>query len=129
MIILLPLGAVNNNAQYIGAKSTKYESDHNMEGFSPGPQYRILNAKDVMRLIGLSRVTIWRMEHEGKIPKRADTGTYAVGWLDTDIHEWIPNGRSYSDGMKPLCMKSCMIYTLFLDYLNLLAFTCDLVNY
>lgn len=74
MIILLPLGAVNNNAQYIGAKSTKYESDHNMEGFSLGPQYRILRTKDVVRMIGLSRVTIWRLEHDGKFPKHQNIG-------------------------------------------------------
>jgi predicted DNA-binding transcriptional regulator AlpA len=84
MIILLPLGAVNNNAQYIGAKSTKYESDHNMEGFSLGPQYRILRAKDVMRLIGLSRSTVWNLMGDGKLHKQRHIGQRSFGWLDGD---------------------------------------------
>jgi prophage regulatory protein len=57
----------------------------------PEPQGRILRAKDVMRMIGLSRSTIWRLEHEGKFPKRANIGGNAVGWLDTEIRAWIDN--------------------------------------
>ena len=58
---------------------------------APKAQGRILRPKEVMRMIGLSRVTIWRMEHDGKFPKRAVLGGRSIGWMDTEIYQWIAN--------------------------------------
>ncbi len=66
-------------------KPAKNESHDRMSG----PEGRILRAKDVMRMIGLSRSTIWRLENKGKFPKRANIGGKTVGWRDKEIHEWI----------------------------------------
>jgi prophage regulatory protein len=57
-----------------------------------GPQGRIVRIREVLRMVGLSRSTIWRLEREDKFPKHRNMGSRLVGWLDTEIHEWI-NGR------------------------------------
>ncbi len=55
----------------------------------PGPQGRILRAKEVIRMTGLSRTTLWLMERAGTFPKHRQIGSRSVGWLDTQVHEWI----------------------------------------
>jgi prophage regulatory protein len=59
--------------------------------YAPKAQGRILRPKEVIRMIGMSRATIWRMEHDGRFPKHASLGGRSVGWLDTEIHQWIAN--------------------------------------
>jgi prophage regulatory protein len=41
------------------------------------------------RLMGISRVTMWRLEREGKAPKRLKIGENSVGWLRHEIEAWI----------------------------------------
>jgi prophage regulatory protein len=55
----------------------------------PRPEGRILRLKDVVRMVGLSRSTVWKMDLEGKFPKHRKLGPRSVGWLDVEIHEWI----------------------------------------
>ena len=50
---------------------------------------RILREPEVLKMVGLSRVTIWRWERDGKFPKRRRLGASAVGWLETEVEEWI----------------------------------------
>ena len=39
--------------------------------------------------IGYSRVSLWRMERNGKFPKRVPIGPSRHGWLETEIDDWI----------------------------------------
>ena len=58
---------------------------------------RILKTNEVMKTIGLSKVTIWRMEKAGVFPKRINISSRRVGWLESEIEEWIesrPKGIS-----------------------------------
>jgi prophage regulatory protein len=41
-----------------------------------------------MQLIGLSRMTIYRLELAGEFPKRRRLSKNSVAWLDTDIAQW-----------------------------------------
>jgi prophage regulatory protein len=42
------------------------------------------------RLItGLSRVTRWRLEREGKFPRRRRLSSGAIGWLRSEIATWV----------------------------------------
>jgi len=54
-----------------------------------GPQGRLLRLKEVVRMVGLSRSTIYNYMNEGKFPKHRNIGPRSVAWLDTEIHEWI----------------------------------------
>ena len=50
---------------------------------------RFLRPKDVARMCGLSRTTIWRMQREEKFPERRRITARSVGWLAEDVEEWI----------------------------------------
>ncbi len=39
--------------------------------------------------IPYSKVHIWRLEREGKFPKRVPLGASRHGWIETEIDDWI----------------------------------------
>jgi prophage regulatory protein len=49
----------------------------------------ILRTRQVTRLTGLSRVTIWRLERLGEFPRRRQLGRNSVGWLSAEVDDWI----------------------------------------
>jgi prophage regulatory protein len=52
-------------------------------------QERFLRFGTVADMIGLSRSTIWRMEQEGKFPKRVQLGSKSVAWRLSDLIRWM----------------------------------------
>lgn len=38
---------------------------------------------------GLSRVTIWRLEKQGKFPQRLQLTIGTVGWIDDEVDKWL----------------------------------------
>ena len=48
---------------------------------------RILKTNEVVKIIGLSKVTIWRMERSGTFPKRINLSDRRVGWVESEILE------------------------------------------
>jgi prophage regulatory protein len=65
---------------------------------SVGPQGRIMRLKEVVRMVGLSKATVWNMDRKGKFPKHRKLGPRSTGWLDTEIHEWIHERFGNSTG-------------------------------
>ena len=49
----------------------------------------ILRLKKVMEKTGLSRSTIYNYIKDKTFPKPISLGIRAVGWLESDIDEWI----------------------------------------
>jgi prophage regulatory protein len=47
----------------------------------------------VIEITGLSTSTIWRLEQEGKFPKRIRIGKRAIAWLSSDIQKWITSKK------------------------------------
>lgn len=50
---------------------------------------RILRQAEVEHRTGLSRTSIWRRERDGDFPRRRKIGNGTVGWLESEITEWI----------------------------------------
>ena len=50
---------------------------------------RIMRLKEVIEKTGLSRSTIYNLISQGKFPKQIDLGARSVGWVDTEIEEWL----------------------------------------
>ena len=50
---------------------------------------QILNVKDVSLITKLSRVTIWRLEKEGKFPPRIKISQKRIGWRKDAVAKWI----------------------------------------
>ena len=58
---------------------------------------RILAPTIVARMIGLSRVTIWRMCRRGQFPKPIAISPGRVGFIAEDIEDWIDSKRERGD--------------------------------
>ncbi|PLX39775.1 MAG: DNA-binding protein [Deltaproteobacteria bacterium] len=50
---------------------------------------RFLRAPEVIRITGLSRPTIWRMEKRGQFPQRRSISANSVGWLSSEVENWM----------------------------------------
>jgi predicted DNA-binding transcriptional regulator AlpA len=52
---------------------------------------RFLREGERAHITGLSRTTWWRLERQGRAPKRRHLSENAVGWLESEIREWMAN--------------------------------------
>ncbi|MDZ4821587.1 MAG: AlpA family phage regulatory protein [Planctomycetota bacterium] len=50
---------------------------------------RVLRWAAVRERIQLSRTTIWRLERQGKFPRRFKIGSKSVGWLENEVEDWV----------------------------------------
>ena len=50
---------------------------------------RIMRKPEILNMIGLSDPTIWRMEKDGKFPKRIRLGGNSCGWLESEVTGWL----------------------------------------
>jgi prophage regulatory protein len=50
---------------------------------------KIMRLKDVMACTGLGRSSIYKFIAAGTFPKPIALGDRAVGWLETEIKDWI----------------------------------------
>ena len=50
---------------------------------------RIIRLKEVMDCTGLGRSTIYKYISEGSFPKSVSLGDRAVGWVESEVHDWI----------------------------------------
>jgi prophage regulatory protein len=69
--------SVKNN---FGHPSSELEECHKM---------RIVRLKEVIDLTGLARSTIYKYIGKNIFPKRVSLGDRCVGWLLSDIEDWI----------------------------------------
>lgn len=49
----------------------------------------IARMPEVMRMVGLSKPSIYRMIAAGKFPASVPLGDVAVGWLRAEVAQWI----------------------------------------
>ncbi|KAA6193627.1 AlpA family phage regulatory protein [Pseudomonas sp. FSL R10-0056] len=50
---------------------------------------RIIRLKEVIDCTGLGRSTIYKYISEGSFPKSVSLGDRAVGWVESEVHDWI----------------------------------------
>ena len=50
---------------------------------------RFISKHEVLKVSGLSHVTQWRMEKRDEFPKRRQMSPGRVGWLESEILEWM----------------------------------------
>ena len=59
---------------------------------------RFLRLPEVMARTGLSRSTIYVRLEQGRFPRPVSLGGRAVGWIDSEIDEWMSNRVAESRG-------------------------------
>ena len=50
---------------------------------------KILKLKMVVEITGLGRSSIYKLIEQGEFPKQVSLGERAVGWVESEIEEWI----------------------------------------
>lgn len=50
---------------------------------------RFIGTDAVCEMVGLSRVTIWKMEEAGRFPLHVKTGKRKNGWRESDVLAWM----------------------------------------
>lgn len=50
---------------------------------------RIIRLKEVVSSTGLARSTIYKLIGSGEFPKPVPLVGRSVGWIDSEVHEWI----------------------------------------
>jgi prophage regulatory protein len=53
------------------------------------PMDKIIREPELLKLVGLSRTTLWRREKAGDFPKRRQLSSRSVGWVLSEVLEWI----------------------------------------
>ena len=61
---------------------------------------RILRLQEVLRMTGLSRSTIDRLEASGRFPARRRPSPRTIGWLEDDVVGWL-RGSSVAGAHRP----------------------------
>lgn len=69
--------------------SLEHAPNRQGNGSPQGPSKRIVRQAEVCEITGLSRTTIWRLERDGRFPKRRRLGPNSVGHVLSDILDWI----------------------------------------
>lgn len=54
---------------------------------------RVIRKPELHAMLGLSDVTIWRLERCGDFPRRIRLGGNSCGWIASEIEAWI-NARA-----------------------------------
>lgn len=49
----------------------------------------VLKRAEVVKFVGIGYTTIWRLEKAGKFPGRKQLSVGRVGWLRTEVEEWV----------------------------------------
>lgn len=50
---------------------------------------KILSRVEIMKLLGVSEVTLWRMTREGRFPKPIEISPRRIGWPEEVVRAWI----------------------------------------
>lgn len=50
---------------------------------------KVLKLEDVIKLTGISKVTVWRLENKGQFPHRIVLSPNRVGWIEHEVQDWI----------------------------------------
>ncbi len=54
-------------------------------------EIKVIRMPELEEKTGLNRVTIYRMVKEGEFPRQREISSRNVGWLSTDVDQWLIN--------------------------------------
>lgn len=58
----------------------------------------LLRIEDVCNLLGVSRTTLWRWRREGMFPQPRRVGPNVVGFLESEVDEWLQDRPVVGEG-------------------------------
>lgn len=52
---------------------------------------KVIRLKEVMNLTGLSKSSIYRFSNNDDFPKSVPLGARSVGWIESEVTQWLEN--------------------------------------
>ncbi|WP_186100875.1 helix-turn-helix transcriptional regulator [Burkholderia gladioli] len=56
--------------------------------------FKVLRLIGVLDTVGVKKTTLYRWIREGTFPAPVQLGTRSVGWLATDVQQWVESRQS-----------------------------------
>ena len=53
----------------------------------------VIRPKELSKMLSISQPTLWRMEKRGELPKKVQISERTVGWLKSDIQDWLESKK------------------------------------
>lgn len=50
---------------------------------------KFIRPAELAEMISVSKSTLWRMEKKGELPPRRQLSKRCVGWVESDILQWL----------------------------------------
>lgn len=50
---------------------------------------RVLRLRQVLQIVGLSKSTVYARIREGSSPKSISLGGMSVGWIESEVNDWV----------------------------------------
>ena len=50
---------------------------------------RFVRLTEVMRMTGLRKTTIYKLQADGEFPQRVQITTHCVGWIECEVQAWL----------------------------------------
>lgn len=72
----------------LGLRASGHPTDERPPG-PVDPSLKVLRPCDVFVKVGLSPMSVWRLEEDDQFPKKFPLGSNSVGYLAHEIDEWI----------------------------------------
>jgi prophage regulatory protein len=61
---------------------------------------RIISGREVREMVSYSLMQIWRLERDGRFPRRIKLGPGRVGWSLREVQDWIADRKAEREGSK-----------------------------
>ena len=68
--------------------------------------HKILRLPDVLQRCGLSRSSLYSQVAEGEFPKPVKISTRSVGWVESDLDDWIQDRISLASKSNDIVSKT-----------------------
>lgn len=49
----------------------------------------VMRFPEVRELVGVCRATLWYWEEKGRFPRRIKLGPNSVGWIRSEVEQWL----------------------------------------
>ena len=59
---------------------------------------RVIRMKDVVKIVGLSRSTLWRLQKEGEFIDGVRLSANSVGYFASDVEAWLASRPMVQQG-------------------------------
>ena len=73
----------------ISNSTTSTSENRNITKDRSKPESKIIRPKELANMLSINISTLYKMQSDGQLPAKVKVSSHAVGWLRSDIEEWL----------------------------------------